>query len=557
MKVLGQGTFGITYKAKVEMKGALGHLDSNMYVAVKEFFMKEVNGRENSTVTSGTTDSGGLFQYYRGKFEREARNLSQLHHPNIVKVLEAFCANGTTYYAMEYVDGMSLDDLIAKSPQGRLSLAKAIATVKQIGAALAFMHSKQMLHLDVKPGNVMMRGDGTPVLIDFGLSKQYTQGGEPESSTKVGAGTPGYAPLEQASFRDGKDFPTMMDVYALGGTMYKMLTGQRPPDASEILNDGFPADSLLQLGIPEQTVECIAKAMSPMKKDRWQTVDEFVDCLTKRTPVRGASKSGGATARSEEGTRFDDEDVPGNGTCGDGGDVQDDGEEEESWLMRNKVLCVIVALVVGLVVGMFLLNSKGDTAAAVPPESTEVADSVATSADEPDVVEQNQAQDNRPVSAPQKEETAQQSPTQQPVKPVPSAQPTKPSATAATSTASSATHATQPESKPSASNNKVHDIVEQQPEFPGGTPALYEYLSNNLHYPAVARENEVQGRVIVIFTVEKDGSLSNITLARSVDPMLDKEALRLVRGMPKWIPGKRNGDAVRSRYSLPVTFKLQ
>ena len=103
----------------------------------------------------------------------------------------------------------------------------------------------------------------------------------------------------------------------------------------------------------------------------------------------------------------------------------------------------------------------------------------------------------------------------------------------------------------------MHDIVEQQPEFPGGTPALYEYLSNNLHYPAVARENEVQGRVIVIFTVEKDGSLSNITLARSVDPMLDKEALRLVRGMPKWIPGKRNGDAVRSRYLLPVTFKLQ
>ena len=225
--------------------------------------------------------------------------------------------------------------------------------------------------------------------------------------------------------------------------------------------------------------------------------------------------------------------------------------------MRNKVLCVIVALVVVLVVGMFLFSSKGDTAAAVQPESTEVADSVATSADEPDVAEQNQTQDNKSVATPQKEETAQQSAAQQPVKPVPSAQPTKPSATAATSTASSATHATHPESKPSASNNKVHDIFEQQPEFPGGTPALYEYLSNNLHYPAVARENEVQGRVIVIFTVEKDGSLSNITLARSVDPMLDKEALRLVRGMPKWIPGKRNGDAVRSRYSLPVTFKLQ
>ena len=99
--------------------------------------------------------------------------------------------------------------------------------------------------------------------------------------------------------------------------------------------------------------------------------------------------------------------------------------------------------------------------------------------------------------------------------------------------------------------------MEQQPTFPGGTPALYEYLNNNLRYPSIARENEVQGRVIVIFTVEKDGSLSNITLARSVDPMLDKEAMRLVRGMPKWIPGKLNGEAVRTRYLLPVAFKLQ
>ena len=297
--------------------------------------------------------------------------------------------------------------------------------------------------------------------------------------------------------------------------------------------------------------------MSPMKKDRWQTVDEFVDCLTKRTPVRGASKSGGATARSEEGTRLDDEDVPRNGTGGAGGDVQDDGEEEESWLMRNKVLCVIVVLVVGLVVGLFLFNSKGDTAAAVQPESTEVADSVATSADEPDVVEQNQAQDNKPVATPQKEETAQQSPAQQPVKPVLSTQPTKPSANSAASTASSATHATQPESKPSASNNKAHNIVEQQPMFPGGTPALYEYLNNNLRYPSIARECEVQGRVVVSFIVEKDGSVSNLTVVRSVDPMLDKEALRLVRGMPKWIPGKLNGEAVRTRYLLPVAFKLQ
>lgn len=173
IKTLGQGSFGITYQAKVEMKGALGTLDSNMYVAVKEFFMKEVNGRSGDTVTSGSTSKGGLFSYYREKFEREARNLGTLKHPNIVRVLEMFIANGTAYYAMEFINGMSLDDTIAQSPHGRLSTEQAIKLTRQIGAAISFMHSRKMLHLDVKPANVMVRADGKAVLIDFGLSKQY------------------------------------------------------------------------------------------------------------------------------------------------------------------------------------------------------------------------------------------------------------------------------------------------------------------------------------------------------------------------------------------------
>ena len=353
MDVLGQGTFGITYKAKVEMKGALGRLDSNMYVAVKEFFMKEVNGRENSSVTSGSTSNGGLFYYYRDKFEREARNLSTLSHPNIVKVLEAFHANGTTYYSMEYIDGISLDKKIALSPQGRMPLTEAIETLKQISAAIAFMHSRNMLHLDVKPGNVMMRKDGTAVLIDFGLSKQYTSNGEPESSTKVGAGTPGYAPIEQASYHEGKGFPTMMDVYALGGTLFKMLTGQRPPEASEILNEGFPADSLRQFFIPDNIVNSISKAMAPLKKDRWQTVDEFVKHLDEHgehTIYEGANPE---SARSES-TTFDDRKFSHKLQ----GDFEDNDEDQaESWFARNKVVCAVAALLVALVVGLYVTNS--------------------------------------------------------------------------------------------------------------------------------------------------------------------------------------------------------
>ena len=102
----------------------------------------------------------------------------------------------------------------------------------------------------------------------------------------------------------------------------------------------------------------------------------------------------------------------------------------------------------------------------------------------------------------------------------------------------------------------VYDVVEEMPQFPGGPSALFEYLSNNLQYPVVAEENGVQGRVIVTFIVEKDGSISNAKVVKAVDPSLDKEAIRLVESMPNWIPGKQNGEPVRVKYTVPVTFRL-
>lgn len=551
MDVLGQGTFGITYKAKVEMRGALGRLDSNMYVAVKEFFMKEVNGRENSSVTSGSTSNGGLFYYYRDKFEREARNLSTLSHPNIVKVLEAFHANGTTYYSMEYIDGISLDKKIAQSPQGRMPLTEAIETLKQIGAAIAFMHSRNMLHLDVKPGNVMMRKDGTAVLIDFGLSKQYTSDGEPESSTKVGAGTPGYAPIEQASYHEGKGFPTMMDVYALGGTLFKMLTGQRPPEASEILNEGFPTDSLRQLFIPDNIVNSISKAMAPLKKDRWQTVDEFVKHLDEHGENTIYEDTSSESARSES-TTFDDRKFSHKLQ----GDFEDNDEDQtESWFTRNKVVCTVAALLIALVVGLYVTNSRTDkepqTAATEQP--TQLADSIAASQEQagetPDgnVADNNETRsDGKPTNG--NNNDGHTSPSQA------SSRPNK--------TTQNGQNAPEPvRSKPlykpqPVNKNSVYDVVEQMPSFPGGISGLRTYLNQNIRYPAEAQENCVQGRVVVSFVVGKDGHISDVTVLRSVDPSLDKEAIRVVRNMPRWTPGKQGGEPVRVRYNVPVSFRL-
>lgn len=111
--------------------------------------------------------------------------------------------------------------------------------------------------------------------------------------------------------------------------------------------------------------------------------------------------------------------------------------------------------------------------------------------------------------------------------------------------------------KPKEEETKVFDVVEQMPEFPGGQAALLKWISDNIKYPAIAEENGIQGRVVCTFVVERDGSVTDVLVARSIDPSLDKEAIRVLKKMPKWIPGKQNGSAVRVKYTVPVTFRLQ
>lgn len=103
---------------------------------------------------------------------------------------------------------------------------------------------------------------------------------------------------------------------------------------------------------------------------------------------------------------------------------------------------------------------------------------------------------------------------------------------------------------------KVYQVVEQQPSFPGGREELFKYLAYNVRYPIDAAKNKIEGHVLVTFVVEHDGSISNVNVANSVYPSLDKESIRVVSGMPKWIPGKANGKTVRVKYTIPITFRL-
>ena len=269
---LGQGSFGITYRAKVILDGEYGSLETLGCVAIKEFFMKDLNGRKESTLSTG--NDSALFNNYLEKFRKEVVNLSNLHHPGIVKVIEAFSANSTSYYVMEYISGETLDDKIIQ--QGKLDFESAYGLISDICVALKYMHENHMLHLDLKPGNIMLRENNLPVLIDFGLSKHYDELGEVETTTTIGLGTPGYAPIEQNGISNKDNLSASMDVYALGGILFKMLTGVTPPPAVEIINDRDKLTShLVSANIHECVVNLILSAMHPLKRERIQNVNTF------------------------------------------------------------------------------------------------------------------------------------------------------------------------------------------------------------------------------------------------------------------------------------------
>lgn len=256
-KVLGQGGFGITYLATQEL------LDRK--VAIKEFFYKDYCERDGATsdVTINTQGNRDFVDRFLAKFIKEARTISQLDHPNIIHIFDIFKENQTAYYVMEYIEGESLAEMVNR--RGNIPEKEALGYIHPVADALAYVHQRHINHLDVKPGNIMVQQkDRRVVLIDFGLSKQYDDTGSQTSSTPVGISN-GYAPIEQYKPGGVSFFSPQTDIYSLGATLYKLLTGQTPPSASDILNDGLPA---LPLTISLSVSKAIEWAMQVRKSDR-------------------------------------------------------------------------------------------------------------------------------------------------------------------------------------------------------------------------------------------------------------------------------------------------
>lgn len=267
--VLGQGGFGITYEAE--------QVNLGRKVALKEFFIKDYCNRDPKTSQVSVPSTGGveLVARFREKFLKEARLIASLNHPNIVKIHDVFEENGTAYYVMEFLSGGSLAD---KCVDGEpLPESEALGYVRQIASALHYLHTlpTPMNHLDIKPSNVMMNDTDLAILIDFGISKRYDETGGQTSSTPVGISR-GYSPLEQ--YREGgvSVFSPMTDIYSLGATLYKLVTGATPPQASDILIDGLPD---LPSSLSPSVGKAISAAMQPSPKSRPKSVSEFLSIL--------------------------------------------------------------------------------------------------------------------------------------------------------------------------------------------------------------------------------------------------------------------------------------
>lgn len=301
-KVLGKGGFGITYLAYQQ--------GLNRYVAVKEFFMSDYCNREESTcaVSIPSVGSREMVEKYKSKFVKEAQTIAELDNAHIVPIYDVFEENGTAYYVMKYIGGGSLSSLVKKGEA--LPMDLAMSYVRQVAEALAYCHERNIAHLDVKPGNVLIQ-DGVAVLIDFGISKHYDAGGEQTSSTPIGI-SKGYAPLEQYKRGGVVTFSPVTDIYSLGAVLFRLVTGQTPPDADEVNEDGlpeFPSD------VPQYIQDAIAAAMQPKKKDRPQSVEEFVALLVEPA-VEDDSEDTELEDDDSEDTELTDNVDPANGKPG-------------------------------------------------------------------------------------------------------------------------------------------------------------------------------------------------------------------------------------------------
>ena len=269
-KKIGEGGFGITYKA---LQGGL-----NRTVCIKEYFPAGKCARATHARTvyvQGASEN--IFEKYRQAFVKEAKMLATLHHPNIVEVIDVFDENNTSYMVMAFIEGKSLQSIV--DSRGRLPYPEVVNYIAQVTNAVGYIHDRHILHRDIKPDNIMITADYKAILIDFGSAREFEQD---KTQVHTSMLTHGYAPTEQYTANSRKGSYT--DIYAIGATMYFVLTGHVPLEAAARLTEPMAAPKDLVPDIPDEANRTILKAMQLKAENRHQTVQEFMDDLRNIKP---------------------------------------------------------------------------------------------------------------------------------------------------------------------------------------------------------------------------------------------------------------------------------
>lgn len=541
LKVLGQGGFGITYLARHTLLGTL--------FAIKEFFPQDYCDRDDTTshITVNTRNNSELIDKLRSRFLAEAQNLAKLKHPGILQIHDVFEENATAYYVMDFIEGETLDALVERL--GPLPENQAVNYIIKVAETLDFIHQRKMMHFDIKPANIMLRAsDGLPVLIDFGLSKQFNDQGHANSTLLLGV-SHGFSAIEQYFQTGIAGFSPQTDVYALGATLYYLLTSRIPPEAPRLSGSEIE----VPLNISPRVASAVKKAMESNINKRCQSASDFIKSLSSDSFNRLPPNP----VRIDVESDIDSEPVelpvyPENESKG----------KSTAMIVVGVAISAIIA--VGIIWWIFGKSNGKSTADDVEIESSYLSDDDQSA---PSLPRRSQAEEGagseessqEEMLVSEKKEEASEDARIEESRPElknqlsPSSDPSKD----AQDIAKEVRKNIEVDETPKPSDNEIHTAVDQQAQFPGGQSALFKFIGSNVKYPPLAQENNIQGRVLVKFVVEKDGSISNVSVIKGVDNSLDKEAIRVVKAMPKWTPAKLNGNIVRSYYTIPITFKLQ
>jgi TonB family protein len=583
-KMIGEGGMGNVYLAE--------HVKLGRMVAIKSLHERLANN-----------------QSIRERFKKEASTMAHLQHPSIVALYDYLEEADGLYLVMEYVDGTALDDYIHKVT-GPVPEERALKLMKQILTGFAYAHDQGIVHRDIKPSNILLTKDERCKILDFGIAKLLSEVDKKLTKTGTQVGTIYYMCPEQVR---GENVDQRSDIYSLGVTFFQLLTGTNPYKDltteyeiyNKIVNEPLPNASTVYPAVSSAMEQVLAKATAKNPADRFQSCREFVAAIEtiERTPAAPAPFEKTVVVEQQpdfEKTVAFDRTNP-QVTPTPKPTYQSDAAladappsvKKSNGKMIGIIGGVLAVIAIIVIVVMNSGGSKEDPAIAEKRkkdslETIRKNDSIAE-ANANDTTDKTVAQslaDKGNAEALKKradsliqvgDKLLKQKKWKEAKDAYTAAKQADPSNTAVDGKIAEAdkglavvppppgptvvtgpTTKPQPETTPGTGTVYQTYDVDVKPTYIGGYDAMSAFISRNLNYPSYERENEITGTVMIVATVEKDGRLSNVRTSVEVKngPGLTKEAIRLVKSMPAWNPGKIGGQPVRTDQKIPIKFQL-